>query len=166
MNKELPLRVKKRKFYNNILVSEPHIKSLASLVSINKYYHELEKEEFLGIYLKKRRKFLFTKKGLNDGNLVCEYCGKEHLDVGLNDVTSKKNRSINSWNKNLATIDNFFPVNGHNKLFWNTDNWVVACKKCNNKKADKDPFKWMHNSFGKITYTEGVLRIIEHNLHL
>ena len=166
MKKQLPVRSKRRKFYNNVLVTEPHIKSLASLVSLNKYFYEIEHEEFLSTYLRKRRNFLFMKKNTNDSNLVCEFCGKEHLSVGLNDVTNKANRNKNTYNTNLATIDHFFPVNGHNNLFWNTDNWVVACKKCNNKKADKDPFEWMQRTFGKITFTEGIQRIIAQDLHI
>ena len=123
---------------NDIIYNDetPNIKSLASLVLLNDYYHYLdvdyvdERKELIK-YLRLRQKFL--KRVLNKKRvLVCHYCGKSHLDIGYEDM---KLAYLNNTNKNLATIDHKIP----RKICDNpldTKNWLVSCKKCNREKGD------------------------------
>ena len=78
---------------------------------------------------------------------MCEYCGRTHLDVGLDDLKSKKNNYINNKNENLATIDHFFCVDQYPELYMNKSNWVVSCRKCNQKKSNRDPFEFISTNF-------------------
>jgi len=103
---------------HSILVADPHIKSLASLVLICKKYKRNEVEEWLEF----RDDFLDRNKPL-----VCVYCGKKDL---LKDPTGKKQP------KNLATIDHVKPLSKGGSRY-DESNLVVACYACNQAKGDK-----------------------------
>jgi len=67
----------------------------------------------------------------NNGNLRCDYCGREYLDIG---GKRPQDLEVNNKNKNLATVDHIIAkVDGGDK--YNEDNMCVACKKCNGKKG-------------------------------
>jgi len=83
------------------------IKSRAAYVLLcNKLHYQdegyLSRTEHLWQWLDTREVFLTRRQKENNGNLVCDYCGKGHLDVG-----GKKPEDLraNNVNKNLATVD-------------------------------------------------------------
>ena len=92
----------------------------------------------IGKWKKVREKFLKKKAAENNGNLVCVYCGREHLDIGEFDL-GNLNKDV--WNENLATIDHKIPVaSGKNKMERNkirymVSNFLVCCKRCNGQKG-------------------------------
>lgn len=84
-------------------------------------------------YLKIRDKFLNDKLKEN-GDLVCHYCGKKHLEIGFLDMQFI---DFNNKNSNLATIDHKIPVSkGCRKK--DITNWLVSCKVCNTLKGKMD----------------------------
>ena len=93
----------------------------------------IESTRSLWVWLNAREKFLVRRKKKNEGNLTCDYCGKEHLDIG-----GKKPKDLikNNKNKNLATVDHIQPLVGEGEKF-NEKNMCVACKKCNKNKGEK-----------------------------
>lgn len=74
--------------------------------------------------------FNFLIKTLNNsnGNLICVYCGKQHLKIQAVGTTIPQEQ--------MATVDHFNPKSKGGAHF-DEDNMVVACFKCNNKKKDK-----------------------------
>lgn len=120
--------------FNDDIVSP---KSYASLLLLNEALRELDVDYIkskwdLEEYLSKRHSYLErTKK--EKGDLVCHYCGKEHLDIGYRDANFAY---LNNKNKNLATIDHIIPVSSCLINPLDEDNWVVACKRCNSKKGN------------------------------
>jgi 5-methylcytosine-specific restriction endonuclease McrA len=114
------------------------VKSQSSLILLNEYFRErdvdyLKSMMVLQNYLNKRHIFLLkTKK--TEGDLVCHYCNKKHLEIGFRSVILC---NANNDNKNLATIDHVVPVSsGIDPL--DESNWVISCKKCNTEKGDMD----------------------------
>lgn len=68
-----------------------------------------------------------------EGDLVCKYCGKPHLEIG---GRTPEDLEINNKNPNLATVDHIIALdNGGEK--YDKNNLCVACKKCNGKKGTK-----------------------------
>lgn len=71
----------------------------------------------------------FLKESLEkNGELHCEYCGKDNLTiyewcekVNFNDV---------------ATVDHFYPKSRYENLKKDKNNLIVSCYGCNNKKKD------------------------------
>lgn len=133
--------------FNHVIYNEEvSLQSQSSLLLLNDYFRELD-EDFLKVekelqeYLNKRYIFLLKTKR-NEGDLVCHYCHKPHLEIGYRSV---KMCNLNNKNSKLATIDHKVPVSsGIDKL--DVKNWVVSCKKCNNRKGSKsyDEFKKNH----------------------
>lgn len=125
--------------YNDIILSDhPNVKSLANLLLLNDYYSKLdvdyvEKTQTLDRYLELRHEFLFNHF-MKHADLICHYCGKSHLEIGFREI---ENAHLNLKNKNLATIDHKIPRNKCSNIL-DTDNWLVSCVKCNNKKQDLD----------------------------
>lgn len=113
----------------------PHPQSWASRLLLK---NELmyQDEDFilddLATWLEFREQYL-TKELKKNGDLVCKYCGKKHLEIG---GRTPKDLSINNKNKNLATIDHIVALsNGGEK--YSEANMCVCCKKCNSKKGNK-----------------------------
>jgi 5-methylcytosine-specific restriction endonuclease McrA len=109
---------------HRIIVAEPHPHSMAAAVLLNR---KLKTHE-LSTWLRLRDDFLARRKAI-DGTLKCHYCGKSNLnpDVPPDAPRHKLGR--------LATIDHVRPrcKGGSDE----ESNLVVACFKCNQKKADK-----------------------------
>jgi hypothetical protein len=81
--------------------------------------------DFRDVYLKR----ILAK----EGDLVCAYCSKPHLEIGGKEP---KDLAINNTNPNLATIDHILAkANGGAK--YDESNLCVACKKCNTSKGVK-----------------------------
>ena len=62
------------------------------------------------------------------GDLYCEYCGKEEL------VIYEWYEDLNK--SDVATVDHFYPKSKYRHLERDTDNFIVSCYDCNNKKKD------------------------------
>ena len=117
-----------------IFPEDPHVKSLASAILLKMHYLFLDDtRDNYNVWLKFREHYLISQK-LTKGDLVCHYCGKVHLEIG---GRRPEDNGPNNKNPNLATIDHVVPLSkGGNK--YDESNLVVACKKCNKKKAAKD----------------------------
>jgi len=134
------------KFNHVIYNDDVSSKSQSSLILLNEYLREndedfLRAEQELQEYLDKRYVFLLKIKR-KKGDLVCHYCNKPHLEIGYR---SLKMCNLNNKNPKLATVDHKVSVSsGIDKL--DVTNWVVACKKCNNRKGSKsyEEFKKNH----------------------
>ena len=99
---------RKIKVINTILIKDPQPNTLASYILLKQEYKRLdddmlEARTYLGMRFKFLRKTLYRK-----GILNCEYCGKSHLDLGLDDLESVSNNKKNTRNKNLATQPNLW----------------------------------------------------------
>ena len=69
-------------------------------------------------------------KKQNKGNLVCYFCGAQYLDMNFNNPFRKTPRK-------RATVDHMLAqANGGKK--YDENNFCVACRECNENKADKD----------------------------
>lgn len=130
---------KSGKSKNNIIILEdnPCVSSRASYELLKEYYYNLDEDYFddyqeLQKWLEFREEFLIEQKEIN-GDLVCKYCGKPHLEIG---GRSRKDMSLNNKNPNLATVDHVFPLSKGGPKY-DKSNLVVSCKKCNQNKADK-----------------------------
>ena len=110
---------------HSVIVAEPHPHSMASAVLLNRMLRTCE----INAWLKFREGFLARRKA-QDGTLKCHYCGKSNLiaDAPWNATKSQLNQ--------LATIDHVKPKSkgGNN----DESNLVVACFKCNQRKADNE----------------------------
>lgn len=122
--------------FNHIIYSEDvSIKSYSALILLNEYLREND-EDFLRAeldlqeYLDKRHLFLIRTKR-KKGDLVCHYCGKQHLQVGHRMANMSY---LNNKNPKLATIDHVVPVSSGIDIL-DESNWVVSCRKCNGRKG-------------------------------
>ena len=120
-----------------IYTDEVSIKAQSSLILLNDYF-SVRDVDFLNEtirlqeYLNRRTIFLIKTKR-REGDLVCHYCGKTHLEIGYRHYTLS---NLNNRNKKLATIDHVVPISsGIDEL--DETNWVVSCKKCNGRKGSK-----------------------------
>lgn len=77
--------------------------------------------------LKFNLKFL-RKTQAENGELHCEYCGKENLVI-YDWCERPKFRDV-------ATVDHFYPKSKYQDLKQEEKNLVVSCYSCNNKKKD------------------------------
>jgi 5-methylcytosine-specific restriction endonuclease McrA len=105
-----------------VLVKDPHVKSLGSLVKLSRYYMSLP-ECSSAISWKKWVKLrgYFLSKQKRKGLLFCWYCGK-------GDLVSRNNRH------NSLTIDHMVPVcrgGTHDE-----ENLAVCCGHCNKDKGE------------------------------
>ena len=126
-----------------IFPGEPHSHSLAAgLLLRNELRFQdvdyLEDTRDLDTWLEFREIYLKKKLQL-DGDLVCAYCGKPHLEIG---GRTPQDLIKNNKNPNLATIDHIQPLSDGGERY-NEKNLTVACKKCNKDKGSKsvDDFK-------------------------
>jgi hypothetical protein len=129
----------KVKFNDLIYVDYPHINSRAGYILLRHYFF------FQGPHFDEMNKWLnfrhiyLSKVLKKEGDLVCHYCGETHLVIGHRDVHLM---AKNTRNKKLATIDHINPLGGGGNKY-DESNFVVSCKKCNNKKADKPYDEYM-----------------------
>lgn len=123
---------------NHIIFDETNasIKSRAAYILLFEKLHAqdedfLAKTDSLWVWLDAREVYLKKRQDKNNGNLVCDYCGREHLDIG-----GKRPEDLikNNKNSNLATIDHIHPLADEGEKF-NEDNMCVSCKTCNKKKG-------------------------------
>ena len=133
------IKIKKSaKIFDVIYNEDANIKSIASLILLNDYYKHMDVDlindkKNLFKYLRLRHKFLLKTKKKN-GDLVCHYCGKNHLEIGF---LKEELLCKNNLNNNLATIDHKIPISQNiDKL--DTNNWLVCCKNCNKSKGNSD----------------------------
>ena len=125
--------------FNHVIYNDDNVslKSQSALILLNDYLRvhdeDFLKAEFeLQEYLNKRFLFLLRKKKF-EGDLVCHYCGKNHLEVGYRQANLAY---LNNKNTKLATIDHVIPVSSILKIDkLDETNWVVSCKKCNRRKG-------------------------------
>lgn len=132
-------------FSNN----SPHPKSLAALMLLNNSLF-IQDETFmnddLASWLKFRENYLKQQLQEN-GDLICKYCGKPHLEIG---GRTPKDLIQNNKNPNLATIDHIVPL-AENGEKHNPENLCVACKKCNKNKGTKSAEQFMKEINKKVT---------------
>jgi len=139
-----------------------HIKSRASYLLLKEKLMMadedfLNKTKTLWDWLDFREIYLLKRKKENNGNLKCDYCGKEHLDIG-----GKKPEDLkaNNRNKNLATIDHIEPLSDNGEKY-NESNLAVACKKCNQKKANKSLREFVNSLKDKSKIHKKILKILQ-----
>lgn len=118
-------------------VEDPHPHSLAAGLLLKNFLRlqdvdYLESTRSLDTWLEFRE--IFLKKILErDGDLVCKYCGKVHLEIG---GRTPEDLKANNKNPNLATIDHIKALSQEGERY-NEENLTVACKKCNRDKGSK-----------------------------
>lgn len=107
---------------HTVRVENPHVESFAALVLLQRDYEMQQLADWLSF-----RDELLNAALVRDGKLVCFYCGRDDL------VEMSAARKPPS---NLATIDHVIPRSkGGGER--DKDNCVIACFRCNQKKADK-----------------------------
>lgn len=125
--------------------------SLASYVQLKEWYRRIENPNKLPlkkrIYLNFRNRTLKIKKKENKGNLVCFYCGKEHLDPNFNNP-SKNNRG-------KATVDHY-KSRGKGGKTHDIKNIRVSCSKCNSLKGDLSPEDFYNKFKNNKKFKEGL----------
>lgn len=113
------------------LTYEPdEVQSRASLLALNKQYFnnpDVDTDEPYKVWLNFRMRLL-TRWEEERGTLTCYFCGQDNLYKVIDNVEPKYQ----------ATLDHYFPL-AHGGLRYSEDNLVVACRKCNQKKADTLP---------------------------
>ena len=124
-----------KKFFHNIFINEPHLKSWAAYLLLKKVYYRKVKEtrpinSEWRIWLTFRNRYLRRQSRLNKGNLVCSYCHTPNLDPNFFNPYSKHNRR-------KATVDHILTLSKGRKKF-DEDNMCVCCNRCNQRKGDKD----------------------------
>lgn len=103
-----------------LLYTPEHTQSRASLLALKETYPK-EWEVWLEYRMR-----LLTKWEDQRGTLQCEYCGRKNLERVTEGV--KKERQ--------ATLDHVQPL-AKGGAKYDEDNLVVACRPCNERKADK-----------------------------
>jgi 5-methylcytosine-specific restriction endonuclease McrA len=106
---------------HNVLVSDPHPKSLAALVLLTKKLapRPLGYKEWL-----RYRKWYLREHWRKHRDFRCAYCGKSGL------------KKTTDYDDQLATLDHVKPLSKGGERF-HSSNLVVACYSCNSKKKDK-----------------------------
>jgi 5-methylcytosine-specific restriction endonuclease McrA len=108
-----------------VTVEDPHPQSQAALVVLKRTYRDEEMQRWLDF-----RESLLEACEEAHGCLVCHYCGRRDL--------VREERPNGRQPANMVTIDHVVPLSkGGAKE--DPDNCVIACQKCNEKKADKLP---------------------------
>lgn len=120
-------------FRHQIYIDDPHVQSFTAYVLLKDKLllqdidfqlaqkADWERVEFSRAYLKKRL--------AQDGELICAYCGKRHLQI--------EDRGMRVDDIIKATVDHIVPISKGGSPELET-NIVVACYRCNNKKGNKD----------------------------
>jgi 5-methylcytosine-specific restriction endonuclease McrA len=109
-----------------LIVEDPHPRSMAALIALRRTYRDEEVQR----WLKFRESILEACEAIY-GCLVCHYCGRR-------DLVREENPLNGRQPANMATIDHVVPLSkGGAKE--DSENCVIACQRCNEKKADKLP---------------------------
>ena len=101
---------------NNLLVEDPHLKSLAALILLVGEYRQCEAKQWME----------FKEGFLKGKDLICYYCGREDL------ILYKEGESL----RKIVTLDHVIAL-ANGGAEYDPDNVVIACSKCNRNKADK-----------------------------
>lgn len=113
------------------LTYEPsEVQSRASLLALRYQYlndPDVDSREPYRVWLDFRLKLL-TKWEEEQGSLKCVYCGQDHLEKVTDGVEPRYQ----------ATLDHVMP-RARGGAEFDEDNLVVACRPCNEKKADDLP---------------------------
>ena len=123
------------KINNIVFEGSPYEKSLASYIFLKEelLFQDVDfLNDELKIWLEFREAYL-NKILKKEGDLVCAYCGKKHLEIG---GKNPQDLPINNKNPKLATIDHIVPLT-ENGPKYDEENLCVACKKCNTRKGSK-----------------------------
>ena len=116
----------RRKVTVTVHTTTPHPQSSAASVLLREYLRANEDDDAKPLW---QRRVDFNTRFLRKvqeaaGELVCAFCGKSGLVID------------SPYRGSLATADHFQPTSKGGALF-DEANLVVACAKCNNKKADR-----------------------------
>jgi hypothetical protein len=106
---------------HNVLVHDPHPKSLAALVLLTKKLSPRETgyKEWL-----RYRKWYIREHLRKHKTLMCHYCGVGPL------------KKQSDFDHDLATLDHVHPLSKGGSKFLSA-NIVIACYRCNSRKRDK-----------------------------
>ncbi|MDB4330154.1 HNH endonuclease [bacterium] len=112
----------------------PHIQSHAASVmlldDLKRIVKSQGKEPEWRLWLRVRKRYLKRMKKENKGNLICYFCDEPYLDMNFNNPFRKRKRK-------RATVDHMLAqAKGGRK--YDVNNFCVACRECNEKKADTD----------------------------
>lgn len=110
----------------------PHIQSYAALRLLQAYYHVRDKDYLEDNFMTRinfSRNYLTEQLKIH-GDLVCNYCGKKHLQIELAGMNVPK--SIK------ATIDHVIPISKGGGIY-DVNNLVIACFRCNMNKGNMMP---------------------------
>lgn len=118
----------------HVLYGEPTSGTLADYMLLKEDYKSKDIDHILkdiGWQVRLFYHFNFLLKRMIDcdNNLVCVYCGQEHLVIQPVGMVVPKDI--------MATVDHF-TAKGKGGDHFNEDNMVVSCSDCNGKKADKE----------------------------
>lgn len=111
---------------HHIVYGTPTSGSFGDYLLLKQYYRKRDKDHDWRYKVAFNIKFLRKQKRIY-GDLVCAYCGKPHLQIEY-----PSGRLVSQ--KIKATVDHFVAKSQDGEEF-NTDNFVVACGKCNSKKG-------------------------------
>ncbi len=118
--------MKKHNYIENVLVRQPHIQSRAAYVKLCRYLRKRDVTENFALNLGFRKKFL-TQRLQEQGELVCEYCGKRPLILNPEGVSGNVRKLM------LATLDHI-RAKSQGGSWYLSQNIKVACPQCNQKK--------------------------------
>jgi 5-methylcytosine-specific restriction endonuclease McrA len=128
---------------NRITISNdnPSPKTYASYVLLKQSLFDISEPPYM-IWLNVREKFL-TKKLKEEGELVCEFCGKRHMEIGY---TKPSELDRNNYNDNQATIDHLLAKSNYPHFEFEEFNFAISCKKCNSKKSNLSLEEWIEKN--------------------
>jgi 5-methylcytosine-specific restriction endonuclease McrA len=111
----------------------PSVKSRSHLILLRTRYRKLDDDFFISKNDKNYKQYIFNveyaKKELKRlGSLTCCFCGTPNLIIA-------EKRKITPTR--TASVDHFLPKKFDFVDPFNSDNFVIVCEKCNNKKKDK-----------------------------
>lgn len=116
----------------------PSPKSYASYILLTQELYNREEPDYME-WINFRQSFLENKLK-ETGNLVCEFCGKSHLEIGHSERNKLK---YNNKNKNLATIDHLLAKSKYPQFSMSKWNMAVSCRECNKEKGDLLMEEWI-----------------------
>ncbi|MDD5650641.1 MAG: HNH endonuclease [Candidatus Nanoarchaeia archaeon] len=114
---------------DKVFVEEPFVQSRASYLFLRDQMQKIVMEEWETF-----RNEIFDEFEAIHGELICQYCGAEHLVREILDPCDKAQL------KTLATIDHIVALSlGGSK--WDKSNCTIACHPCNNHKKNKTSYR-------------------------
>jgi len=124
----------KERIVSHVIIGEPTSGTYADSILLRRYYKNKERAydvEHNGwkITLFHHFNFLLKQSVENNNNLVCAFCGEEHLIIYPSGVKQGPKTTV-------ATVDHFYPREYYDDRL-DEGNMVVCCLKCNNIKGDK-----------------------------